>query len=123
MQVLRLLFAILVTIHFGGCATSAPPSMAYSDAKLALAKSDTPQVRKYGAVELRKCKRKFHKLQKLIEHREYEEAKFLAKELQIDCRLLRQKVKRREVQAEVQQLQGKLNRVEENFVQIKEGEK
>ncbi len=123
MQVLRQPFAILATIYFSGCATSAPPSMAYSDAKLALAKSDTSQVRKFGAVELRRCKRKFRKLQKLMANREYEEAQFLSKELQIDCRLLRQKVKRREAQAEVQELQGKLNRVEENFVQIEEGKK
>jgi len=97
-EIVKSLYICLLssTLFFYGCAEYSVPKRDLSDARLALAKVDTKQMRRYNKNELKKIKLKFKKLDELISKKRYLDAKYLAREIEADARLLEVEAKLKE---------------------------
>ncbi len=86
-----LLFAFIVV----GCSTKTLPTKEISNAKVALAKLDLSDAKKYYPKESEEIKRRYLVLKKLMADERYRDAKFLAQEIVADYRVLEIKTKKR----------------------------
>ncbi len=80
--------SLVLVLFFAGCSQKSLPKRDISDAKMAIAKADNAKVRKYLPKMLKRTKKKYKRLQKLITNKEYERAKYLAEEIQADSRVM-----------------------------------
>jgi len=86
---MKLSFYLLFMIFFFiGCAKDDIPKRDISNAKMALAQSDNSIVKEYAPQKLKKLKTKYKELDRLINQKKYEEAKFLAQDIQIQSLLI-----------------------------------
>ena len=103
------LFTITITIiSIGGCAHNSIPKNDISNAKMAIAQSDNQLVKKYSPKELKKLKRKYKRINELIDERMYQKAKFLAQELQADALLLQKISSVKKLEQEIKAKEAKL---------------
>ncbi len=109
------LFFVLV-----GCSSKNPPSTDISNAKMALVKAESEDAKKYAPDDLLRIKVKYQNLQKLMHEERYDEAKFLAQEIQADARLLEKKSQRIMIERRVKKLQGEINLINKDFTEVKE---
>ncbi len=118
---MKIFLASLSLIFFlGGCSTKTPPSTDISNAKMALVKAESQDAKTYAPDDLVRIKVKYQTLQKLMQEERYDEAKFLAQEIQADARLLEKKSQRIMIERRVKKLQGEINVITKDFTQVKE---
>jgi hypothetical protein len=115
-------FLLTVTAVFFlvACSTKTPPTTDISNAKMALVKAEGMDAKSYAPDDLVHIKVKFQNLQRLMHEKRYDEAKFLAQEIQADARLLEKKSERVRLEKEVKKLQGEINLIRKDFTQIEE---
>jgi hypothetical protein len=118
------LFYLLILIFtlFFGCSTKKPPLRDISNAKMALVKADNERVRKYEESKLKNLQKKFQTLKLLMNEKRYDEAKFLAQEIQADARVLEKKVALKAIKEEIKSKNGEINMIKKEFSTIKEEE-
>jgi hypothetical protein len=75
---------------------------------MAIAQADNKKVRVYTPRLLKKVRSKYKKLNLLIKEKRYEEAKFLAQEIQADSMLMQKKASLLELQKNVKLKEEKL---------------
>ena len=116
------IFTVLSVLMFfiAGCSAKKPPLTDISNAKMALVKVDVPESASTAPKLLATLKSKFKNLQALMKAKRYEEAQFLAQEIQADARLLEKKSQHLLLEKEAQKLQGEINLITKDFAQIRE---
>jgi len=116
------LFLAIISMFFllGGCSTKTPPTTDVSNAKMALVKAESRDAKIHAPDDLVRIKVKYQTLQRLMHEERYEEAKFLAQEIQADARLLQMKSERIMIEKRVKKLQGEINLINKDFTSIKE---
>ena len=114
------LTTISLLFFLGACATKTPPSTDISNAKMALVKAESQDAKTYAPDDLVHIKVKYQTLQALMQEERYDEAKFLAQEIQADARLLEKKSQRIMIERRVKKLQGEINVINKDFTQVKE---
>ncbi len=114
------LAAMPVLILLSACSTKNPPTRDISNAKMALVKAESEEVKRYASDDLVRIKMKYQNLQKLMHEKRYEEAKYLAQEIQADARFLQMKSQRIMMEKRVKKLEGDIHRITKDFIQIKE---
>ena len=82
------LTAVTVLFLLVGCSTKTPPLKDISNAKMALIKAQSQDAKSHAPDDLVRIKAKYQNLQRLMHEERFEEAKFLAQEIQADARLL-----------------------------------
>ncbi len=116
----KLFMYVFLLLFFVACATKTPPTTDISNAKMALVKATSENAKRYASEDVARLNGKYKKLQALMAQKRYEQAKFLAQEIQADARLLEQKSERIMMEKRVQKLQGEINRINKDFTAIKE---
>ncbi len=116
------IFLTCVSLLFflGGCSTKTPPSTDISNAKMALVKAESRDAKTYAPDDLVRIKMKYQTLQRLMQEEHYDEAKFLAQEIQADARVLEKKSQRIMIERRVKKLQGEINLINKEFTEVKE---
>ena len=114
------LFALSFLFLLGGCSTKNPPLRDISNAKMALVKAEGSEAAQYAPKSLTMIKGKYKKLQELMAKKDYNEAKFLAQEIQADARLLEQTSQKVMLEKKVKKLQGEINLITKDFAEVKE---
>ncbi len=116
------IFLLTVTAVFFlvACSTKNPPLTDISNAKMALVKAEGLDAKRYAPDDLVRIKVKFQNLQRLMKEERYDEARFLAHEIQADARLLEKKSERVRLEEEVKKMQGEINVINKDFTQIQE---
>ena len=114
------LVTVSILLLLAGCSTKTPPNTDISNAKMALVKAESKDAKLYVPDDLVRIKVKYQNLQKLMHEERYEEAKFLAQEIQADARLLQMKSERIMIEKRVKKLQGEINLINKDFTSIKE---
>lgn len=112
------LATIFLFIVLFGCSSKNPPSIDISNAKMALVKAESKDAKTYAADDLVGIKVKYQNLQKLMHEERYDEAKFLAQEIQADSRLLEIKSQRLMIEKDLKRLQGEINLITKEFTQV-----
>ncbi len=98
----------IISFFIISCATKSIPSRDLANAKMAIAQADNKKVRVYTPRLLKKVRSKYKKLNLLIKEKRYEEAKFLAQEIQADSMLMQKKASLLELQKNVKLKEEKL---------------
>ena len=114
------LATISLLFFLGACSTKTPPSTDLSNAKMALVKAESQDAKRYAPDDLVHIKVKYQTLQRLMQEERYDEAKFLAQEIQADARLLEKKSQRIMIERRVKKLQGEINVINKDFTHLKE---
>jgi hypothetical protein len=112
--------ALLFFVLFVGCSTKNPPLTDISNAKMALVKAEGSEAATYAPKSLSKIKAKYAQLQALMAKKRYEEAKFLAQEIQADARLLEKRSQSKMLEKELKKLQGEINLITKEFTEVRE---
>jgi hypothetical protein len=107
-------------VLFVGCSTKNPPLTDISNAKMALVKAEGNEAATYAPKTLSKIKAKYQRLQALMAKKRYEEAKFLAQEIQADARLLERESQRLMLEKKIKKLQGEINLITKEFAEVRE---
>ncbi len=116
----KFLSSMSVLLLLAGCSTKIVPTKDISNAKMALIKAESQDAKTYAPDDLVRVKVKYQNLQRLMHEERYEEAKFLAQEIQADARLLEKKSQRIEVQNKAKKLSGEINTINKDFTQIRD---
>ncbi len=114
------LTSVAALIVFTGCSTKVPPMSDISNAKMALVKAESTDAKTHAPDDLVRIKVKYQNLQRLMHEERYEEAKFLAQEIQADARVLEKKSQRVMVERRVKKLQGEINVINKDFTSVNE---
>ncbi len=115
-----LLLGIVTMLFLSACASKTVPETDISNAKMALIKAQESGATTYAKDALEKIQKKYQHLQELLKKRRYDEAKFLAQEIQADARLLEKESHTRQLEEKVKKLQGEINLLTHEFTEIKE---
>ncbi len=100
-----ILLTVTVLLSLVGCSTKNPPLRDISNAKMALIKAESDAAKRYASDALVDVKVKYQSLQRLMQEKRFEEAQFLAQEIQADARLLQERASRMELEEQVKELQ------------------
>jgi len=114
------LISMVALLLFAGCATKVPPTSDISNAKMALVKAESTDAKTHAPDDLVRIKVKYQNLQRLMHEERYEEAKFLAQEIQADARVLEKKSQRMMVERRVRKLSAEINTINKDFTSVKE---
>lgn len=114
------LTSMMALLLFVGCSTKVPPTNDISNAKMALVKAESTDAKTHAPDDLVRIKVKYQNLQRLMQEERYEEAKFLAQEIQADARVLEKKSQRVMVERRVKKLSGEINTINKDFTSVKE---
>lgn len=111
---------VTALLLFAGCSTKAPPTADISNAKMALVKAESTDAKTHAPDDLVRIKVKYQNLQRLMQEERYEEAKFLAQEIQADARVLEKKSQRVMAEQRVKKLSAEINVINKDFTSVKE---
>jgi len=114
------LLSLCALFLLDACSRKNPPTTDISNAKMALIKAESQDAKMQAPDDLALIKTKYQNLQALMQNKRYEEAKFLAQEIQADSRLLEKKSQRIMMEKRVKKLQGEINVITKDFTEIKE---
>ena len=112
------LLGVTVLFYFAGCSTKVAPLKDLSNAKMALIKAESEDASVYASDDLVRVKMKYQNLQRLMHEERYEEAKYLAQEIQADARLLEKKSQRIGIETRIKKLQGEINVINKDFTEV-----
>ncbi len=114
------LTSVATLLLFVGCSTKVPPTADISNAKMALVKAESTDAKTYVPDDLVRIKVKYQNLQRLMQEERFDEAKFLAQEIQADARVLEKKSQRVMIERRVKKLKGEINTINKDFTEVRE---
>ena len=121
MKSVRLSILFLSMLIFG-CSVNSVPKRDISNARLAIAKVDTKEIRRFNKKELKRIKQKFKKLNQLLKQKKYLDAKYLAREIEADARLIEVNAKLKEAQHRFKlQSMSDIEKIVEHNISKKDG--
>lgn len=115
---MKLLSILFFTFFILGCSAQKPPIHDISNAKISLIKAENAKAEKYASEEFSEAKSKLVKSENLLKNREYKKAKLFAQKASADARVATQKAKRELLKEEVKKIEGEINMVTKDFVEI-----
>ncbi|AKS42708.1 DUF4398 domain-containing protein [Wenzhouxiangella marina] len=83
----RLVFALLLTLVLGACATTPPDPRLLDNARQAIDQAEAAGAQEYSPLELRFARERLQAAQLAMQERDFEQARRLADESEIDAQL------------------------------------
>ncbi len=117
---MKILYILFFIFFIFGCVAQKPPIHDISNAKISLIKAENSKADKYASHEFSDAKSKLVKSENLMKKGDYKKAKLFAQKASADARVATQKAKKELLEEEVKKLEGEINMITKDFVQIEE---
>ena len=115
MKIVSYIGGVCVLLSLFACASKEVPTAALSSAKMAMMRADGIEDKDLVKKEYQALKEKYQKMQEKVNQEEFEEAKQLSREIELDARLLEKRAQRRRYEEDSHALQGEINSISKTF--------